>query len=256
MHQQTASVHSSRSDDFGNGWMKLIDAVEKLSAAHEPDAIARIVVDAARRLCGADGASFVLRDGDLCHYVDEAAIAQLWKGGRFPISACIAGWCMLNRETAIIPDIDQDERIPHDMYRTTFVRSLVTVPVGGEAPVAAIGAYWAREQAPDAAAVMILEALARSTATALAGNPSQDVDQACGRARRAVSADGQAVSRGVAGRYVRRSIGCHFQRVLLQPRLDPALRRVGRHAFRRLARALRALPRGRRRAFTMEARGS
>jgi PAS domain S-box-containing protein len=168
MHQQTASAHSPRSDDFGNAWMMLIDAVEKLSAAHEPDAIARIVVDAARRLAGADGASFVLRDGDLCHYVDEDAVAPLWKGGRFPASACIAGWCMSNRETAVIMDIDQDERIPHDMHRTTFVRSLVSVPVGGEDPIAAIGVYWDREQAPDAAAVVVLEALARSTATALA----------------------------------------------------------------------------------------
>lgn len=168
MHQQTASAHGSASGDFGNAWMMLIDAVEKLSAAHEPDALARTVVDAARRLCGADGACFVLRDGDLCHYVDEDAIAPIWKGGRFPVSACIAGWCMLNRETAIVPDIDRDDRIPHDMYRTTFVRSLVMVPVAGEDPMAAIGVYWAREQAPDAAAVTILEALARSTATALA----------------------------------------------------------------------------------------
>ena len=173
MQQQAASAHSSRPGDLGNAWMMLIDAVEKLSAAHEPDEIARIVVDAARRLCGADEASFVLREGDHCHYVDEDATGEdafgpLRKGARLPISACIAGWCMLHRKTAIVPDIDQDERILHDAFRTTFVRSLVSVPVGGEEPIAAIDVYWARERAPDAAVVAILEALARSTATALA----------------------------------------------------------------------------------------
>jgi PAS domain S-box-containing protein len=80
---------------------------------------------------------------------------------------------MLNRETAVVANVDRDERIPHGADRTTFVRSLVMVPVGGEDPIAAIGVYWAREQVPDPAAVLILEALARSTATALARTSSR-----------------------------------------------------------------------------------
>src|SRR5262245_19057691 len=163
MHQQTRSAHSGRSDDLDSGWMMLADAVEKLSAAHEFDKIVEIAVDAARRLSKADGAWFVLRDGTVCQYIGEDAIGRL-----FAISEWISGWCMLNRETAVVPNVYQDERIPHDAHRTTFVRSLVMVPVGGEDPIAAIGVYWAREQVPDPAAVLILEALARSTATALA----------------------------------------------------------------------------------------
>lgn len=146
----------------------LVDAIERLSAAHELDKIVPIVLGAARRLSGADGACFVLGDGDLCQYIDEDAIGPLWKGRRLPSSACISGWCMLNRKTAIIADVYKDQRIPHGTYRRTFVRSLVMVPVGGEDPLGAIGVYWAEEQVPDAGTVMILEALARSTATALA----------------------------------------------------------------------------------------
>jgi PAS domain S-box-containing protein len=172
MHQQTAAAHSSGSDASSIACMTLIGAVERLAAAHEPDAIARIAVTAARSLCGADGACFALRDADLCYFADEEATAPLWKGRRLPVSACIAGWCMLNRTSAVLPDIAQDDRAFGDGVRPGAVRSLVMVPVGGDQPIAAIGAYWARQQAPDVA-VTLLEALARSTATALASASAQ-----------------------------------------------------------------------------------
>jgi hypothetical protein len=37
---------------------------------------------------------------------------------------------MLNSQTAAIPDIYVDIRIPHDAYRPTFVKSPVMTPVG------------------------------------------------------------------------------------------------------------------------------
>src|SRR5262249_27351111 len=68
-----------------------------LAGAHARG-VMEIVRSAARELTGADGATFVLREGDLCYYADEDAIAPLWKGRRFPASACISGWTMLHRE--------------------------------------------------------------------------------------------------------------------------------------------------------------
>jgi hypothetical protein len=53
-----------------------------------------VIRTAARQLTGADGATFVLRDGNHCHYSDEDAIAPLWKGLRFPLDQCISGWVM------------------------------------------------------------------------------------------------------------------------------------------------------------------
>ena len=47
--------------------------------------------------------------------------APLWKGSRFPIQTCISGWAMLNGKAAVIPDIYRDQRIPHSLYRRTFV---------------------------------------------------------------------------------------------------------------------------------------
>ncbi len=96
----------------------------------------------ARALCSADGVTFVLREYSFCHYVEEDAIGPLWKGQKFPMTSCISGWAMLNNKTAVVPDIFADPRIPHDVYRKTFVKSLIMAPVGMNTPLAAMGAYW------------------------------------------------------------------------------------------------------------------
>lgn len=90
----------------------LVETVQRLSMARDVETVREIVRRSARRLVGSDGATFVLRDGDQCHYVDEDAIAPLWKGQRFPMSACVSGWAMLNRKPAAIEDIFSDDRIP------------------------------------------------------------------------------------------------------------------------------------------------
>ena len=59
---------------------RLLQAVQELSLARTLPDIQRIVRTAARELTGCDGATFVLRDGDMCYYADEDAIAPLWKG--------------------------------------------------------------------------------------------------------------------------------------------------------------------------------
>lgn len=147
--------------------MTLIETIEALSATRTIAEVADVVRTAARRISGADGVAFVLRDNEQCWYFDEDAIGPLWKGKRFPLTACISGWAMLNRETVVIPDIYLDDRIPHDAYRPTFVKSLVMTPVRMEDPVAAIGAYWAESHTPSPQVVQKLQVMARATASAL-----------------------------------------------------------------------------------------
>jgi hypothetical protein len=146
---------------------RLISAIQQLSLARSMDAVTAIVRRAARDLTGADGATFVLREGDQCHYVDEDAISPLWKGCRFPMSACISGWAMLNRQHAVIEDIYADPRIPADAYRPTFVKSLVMVPIRTESPIGAIGNYWATPHQATTEEVRLLQALADSTSIAI-----------------------------------------------------------------------------------------
>ncbi len=102
----------------------LVGVVQALSLARDLQLIMDIVRHAARELTGADGATFVLRDGDKCFYAEENAIEPLWKGMRFPLETCVSGWAMINRQAAVIPDIYVDPRIPADAYRPTFVKSL------------------------------------------------------------------------------------------------------------------------------------
>lgn len=145
----------------------LIEVIQQLSLTRSLDEIIKITRSAARELTGADGASFVLRDGEHCFYVDEDAIGPLWKGKRFPMSTCISGWAMLNRQEAVIEDIYKDSRIPAEAYRPTFVKSLAMVPIRQKDPIGAIGNYWASNHKATAEEVHLLKALANSTSIAL-----------------------------------------------------------------------------------------
>lgn len=142
------------------------DLMLALSMARGTEEILATVRAHARSLVGADGITFVLRDGEMCHYAEEDAISPLWKGMRFPLTACISGWAMLNRKAAIIEDIYADERIPHAAYRPTFVKSLAMVPVRQDDPVGAIGAYWAERRRPTPAEIATLTRIANGAAVA------------------------------------------------------------------------------------------
>jgi signal transduction histidine kinase len=145
----------------------LVDVVQKLSHARDLETIMAIVRVAARELTGADGATFVLRDGGFCYYADENAIEPLWKGQRFPLDMCVSGWAMTHRQPVMIPDIYLDPRVPADAYRPTFVHSLAMVPIRTSAPIGAIGNYWASHHEVTAEELSLLEALANTTSVAM-----------------------------------------------------------------------------------------
>jgi signal transduction histidine kinase/DNA-binding NarL/FixJ family response regulator len=149
------------------GLQRLLSIIQRLSLARDLSSIMDIVRREARAMAHADGASFVLREGNLCFYAEEDAIAPLWKGQRFPMEACVSGWTMLNNQAAIIEDIDLDARVPPDAYRPTFVKSLVVTPIRGAAPIGAIGVYWATRHRATQQEIEFLQALADSTSVAI-----------------------------------------------------------------------------------------
>jgi len=152
---------------YSSAMEQLVEVVQMLSMARDLPTVMEIVRHAARKLTGADGATFVLRDNGMCFYAEEDAISPLWKGQRFPMSACISGWTMINRQSAVIEDIYADSRIPADAYRPTFVRSLAMVPIRTLDPIGAIGNYWAEQYHPTLEQIKVLQALADTTAVAL-----------------------------------------------------------------------------------------
>jgi GAF domain-containing protein len=131
--------------------------------------VGRIARAAARSRLGCAGVTFVLIDGDQCFYADEDSIAPLWAGQRFPITECVSGWAMLHDEPAVINDIELDERVPIEAYRSTYVRSMVVVPIAGPTgPAAAIGAYWPSTHQAGKADLGWLQRLAQATSGAIA----------------------------------------------------------------------------------------
>jgi hypothetical protein len=146
---------------------ELVGVIQRLAIARSLEDVQEIVRTAARRLTGADGATFVLRDGGFCFYADEDAIEPLWKGQRFPLESCVSGWAMQHREAVWIPDIYADSRVPHDAYRPTFVKSMCMVPIRTLDPIGAIGNYWATPRDVSPEQILVLRALADSAAGAL-----------------------------------------------------------------------------------------
>lgn len=145
----------------------LVEAIQELSSSASMKDIMKTVINSARGLLNADGATFVLRDGDLCYYADEDAISPLWKGQRFPMDKCISGWVMQNRQAVIIEDVFAVSIIPHEIYRSTFVRSLAMAPIRLNNPLGVIGVYWSTNVTSSAAELQLLQTLADAAAKAV-----------------------------------------------------------------------------------------
>ncbi len=61
-------VENARLRSTNQGMACLVRAIQELSLARGLDRVMEIVRTTARELIGADGVTFVLRDGDRCHY--------------------------------------------------------------------------------------------------------------------------------------------------------------------------------------------
>jgi two-component system CheB/CheR fusion protein len=145
----------------------LLNAIKQLSNCHELADIQTYVKIAARKIACADGATFILKEGDQCHYADEDAIAPLWKGCRFPATANIAGWAMRHQQSVVVEDVNDDARIQDGMYDATFVTSLAIVPIHSLDPIGAIGVYWSASHRPSEEVLKKLEALANMASVAM-----------------------------------------------------------------------------------------
>jgi PAS domain S-box-containing protein len=145
----------------------LASGARELSQARDLASVMGIVGRAARMLKGADGASVVLREGEICFYADEDAIAPLWKGQRFPTSQCLSGWVMEHGQAAVVEDVRTDPRVSAELYANTFVRSVIIVPVGRPEAIGAIGTYWALPRRTDSEELRFLQALADTMAVAI-----------------------------------------------------------------------------------------
>jgi GAF domain-containing protein len=148
-------------------WDRLKEVIDGLGTADSMEEIVQTIRISARTIAGADGITFVRREGEFVHYVAEDAVSPLWSGQRFPIQACISGIAILTRAPVIIPDVFADPRVPHAAYEPTFVKSMAMFPLGVSEKRAAIGAYWARSGHIDDDTIKLLGTLAQFIGLAL-----------------------------------------------------------------------------------------
>ncbi|HKP84541.1 MAG TPA: PAS domain S-box protein [Blastocatellia bacterium] len=173
--------------EVGPASRELASISKMLSTLLDKQAIMEAVCRSARELTGADGACFILREGETVHYSREDAVAPLWAGRHLPITNCVSGWSMLNRAPVVIEDVYSDERVPAEHYRPTFVKSLAMMPINRGNPIGAIGLYWGRNHRATEEQLSLLESLADLTSIALA---NADLFEEARRAR--ADAEGRA----------------------------------------------------------------
>jgi GAF domain-containing protein len=145
------------------------DLAAALCTATSLTGLAQTVRAAATGRLDCFGASLILLDGDKCFYADEDPMAPVWAGQRFPLAEYLACWAVLHDQPVVINDIDYDERVPPQAYRSSYVRSMVAVPIPGSGgPAGAIGAYWPDTRQARQADVGWLQLLAQASGAVIA----------------------------------------------------------------------------------------
>lgn len=150
----------------------LEDDRELASALCTIDSLAALARTTRRAVIGrldCIAASLLLLDDDQCFHADEDPIAPVWAGQRFPVTESLASWAIQHDHPVVIKDVDLDERVPPQAYRSSYVRSMAAVPIPGlGGPAGAIGAYWPDTRQARRADVGWLQRLAQAAGVVIA----------------------------------------------------------------------------------------
>lgn len=142
-------------------------SLRRLARAAAIDKLAALAVELARTAASAEGAAFVIPEDDLCHYLDEAGELPGWKGQKFPICSCMAGWAIQNRQMLIVPDVERDGRVPRALYETAGIGSMVILPMNLFPRGGALAAYWRRPRNIGPEVISALDAVTRAAESAI-----------------------------------------------------------------------------------------
>lgn len=149
-------------------FQSLASALSRMPGAASPGAVMAIVRSQARSLAGAAGVCLINPHGHQLHFAADDALGDLPTSGEAePVCACLAAWVTEHGQTAVVADVDQDERVSAQARAAPQVRSLVMVPLADPASELAVGAYWSRPRRFEAEEVAILESIAHAAADTL-----------------------------------------------------------------------------------------
>jgi len=151
---------------FSEKLERLAHVVQELSVARSEEEVFRVAVRAARRLVGASGATFVVREKGRGLCVAEDGEMALCRGRRIDLSGCAAGRAMVVQGAVVVGGAGESEEI-RSACRVSSVAKLVAVPVGSPDPVGALSCYWDVPGEVRAEALRVLGALADASGVAL-----------------------------------------------------------------------------------------
>jgi signal transduction histidine kinase len=150
-----------------SGTTLLLQATQTLLQARDNDRVMATVLSVTRKITGAQGAVFIVYEGEQCFFADEDATQPLWKDLYFPIHQRIEGLALQNKQTLCVEDIYTDDRIKPEIYRSTFIRSLTVVPFDRASSTGAIGIYWPDIHRSSDEEIAMLQSLAGIATAAL-----------------------------------------------------------------------------------------
>ncbi len=145
---------------------RLMPLLKELFIAHDEESIKIIVSKAVRDLTGADLATCDLFDKYMTQKAFEGTTVPLTVQP-FPLESYIAERIMADPEPLIIDDLQADDRIPDDIYRPVYIKSLIAIPIGRDAPFGAVTAYWSTNYSPESEVVKILNSLSELACAAM-----------------------------------------------------------------------------------------
>lgn len=134
--------------------------MSSFASCEDAGAALRILGRSARAL-GADAVTIDLRQGGRFECIHEDASFSRPRGQDIALDASLAGWCIRHRRHAVIADLHAggDDRLGPGRDLPAAMRSVTTLPLPRQAPVAAISLYWARPHAPSQEELHMLQSL-------------------------------------------------------------------------------------------------
>lgn len=145
---------------------ELVDGIRRLAAANSETETVQRLLEAARRLSGADTSVLLRLEGDECVAVSELADRPFWSGARALVDGCACGRTLLEGELLNFADTAADPTATA-FERAGGVRRLLVIPVRGETVHGALALGWLRAGEADDEELPLLTNLADTAALAL-----------------------------------------------------------------------------------------
>jgi signal transduction histidine kinase len=145
----------------------LADFVARLTTAHTFEDVATLATEAVCRVTGADGATLVVADDNVCFAVDAASMRSARSAQRFSLGDCLYGSVIRQPRALHIRDAGADDRSAYDPHVPASATTLCILPLRPTAPVGALGMHWHAAHEPSTGERMAAESIAAATALAV-----------------------------------------------------------------------------------------